>query len=52
MTGDELKRHMHTVLPLEVIEQLAKDYNVVERERQLDVVQLIVTSSCAEVPRG
>ena len=33
---------MHTVLPLEMIEQLAKDYNVVERERQLDVAQLIV----------
>ena len=34
MTGDELKRHMQAVLPLELIEQLAKEYKFVERERR------------------
>jgi putative transposase len=42
MTGQELKLHMQTVFPLELLRQLAKEYRVVQRERELDIVQLII----------
>lgn len=42
MTGEELKLHMQTVVPLDVIRAAAKEYGVVERERELDVVQLVI----------
>lgn len=42
MTGEELKLHLQTVLPVGVLEELAKEYKFVERERRLDVVQFIV----------
>lgn len=42
MTGEELKRHMQTVLPLEELVLLAKEYKFVERERRLDVVRFII----------
>lgn len=41
MTGDELKKHLQTVLPLEKFGELAKEYHVVQRVRELDIVQLI-----------
>ena len=42
MTGEELKRHMQSVLSLDSLHQIAKDYKVVQRERELDIVQLII----------
>lgn len=42
MTGDELKRHMQTVLPLDALERLAREFGVIERDRRLDVVQLVI----------
>ena len=42
MTGEELRRHMHSVLPAEMILELARECHVLERERQLDVVQLVL----------
>ena len=42
MTGDELKQHMQAVLPLETLRELAKDYGVVQRARELDIVQLVI----------
>lgn len=42
MTGEELKRHIQSVLPLESLHQMARDYKVVQRERELDIVQLII----------
>jgi len=37
MTGEELRKHLKAVVPLEAIRSLAKEYGVVERER--DIVQ-------------
>lgn len=42
MTGAELKKHMMTVLDLSNIEALARHYLVVQRERLLDIVSLVV----------
>ncbi len=42
MTGDELKAHLQTVLPLEKVAALAREFRVVQRARELDVVQLIM----------
>ena len=42
MTGEELKRHMQSVLPLESLQQIAREYKVIQRERELDIVQLII----------
>lgn len=42
MTGAELRKHMTTVLDLWSIETLAREYGVIERERQLDIVSLVV----------
>ncbi len=33
MTGEELKRHMQSVLPLESLQQIARDYKVGNRSR-------------------
>lgn len=43
MTGDELREHLQRVISLEEIRGLAKEYGVVERQRQLDIVQLVVS---------
>ena len=42
MTGEELRKHLKAVVPLDVIRSLAQEYGVVERERQLDIVQLVI----------
>lgn len=42
MTGDELGKHMRTVMPVDVIRSLAVQYGAVERERHLDIVQLVI----------
>lgn len=42
VTGEELRQHMHAVLPIEMIEALARDLNVVERQRQRDITQLVI----------
>jgi Transposase DDE domain len=42
MTGDELKKHLQAVLPLEKFAELAKEYRFVQRARELDVVQFII----------
>jgi len=42
MTGDELRKHLRAVMPLEAVRALAKEYGVVERQRELDIVQLVV----------
>jgi hypothetical protein len=42
MTGAELREHMTTMLNISDIEALTKEYGVVQRERQLDIVSLIV----------
>ena len=42
MTGEELKRHMQAALPLEALQQIAKEYGVIQRERELDIVQFII----------
>lgn len=42
MTGEELRKHLKEVLPLDSIRHLAKEYGVVERERELDIVQLVI----------
>ena len=42
MTGEELRGHMLHVLPVETIRELARECHVTERERQLDIVQLVV----------
>lgn len=42
MTGEELRKHLKAVVPLEAIRSLAKEYSVVERERELDIVQLVI----------
>jgi Transposase DDE domain len=42
VTGAELKKHMTTVLDLLSIETLASEYRVVQRDRQLDIVSLVV----------
>jgi hypothetical protein len=43
MTGDELRAHLQRVIPLDEIRGLAKEYGVVERQRQLDIVQLVIS---------
>jgi putative transposase len=42
MTGEQLKKHLQAVLPLQKFVELAKEYQVVQRERDLDVVQLVM----------
>ena len=42
MTGEELRKHLHSVLPVDVILALASELRVSERERQLDVLQLVI----------
>jgi hypothetical protein len=42
VTGADLKKHMTTVLDLFSIEALARQYGVIQRERQLDIVALVV----------
>ena len=42
MTGEELKWHMQAVLPVEALQQIAKEYGVIQRERELDIVQFII----------
>jgi putative transposase len=42
MTGEQLRKHLQAVIPLETIRSLAKEYGVVERQRELDIVQLVV----------
>lgn len=42
MTGEELRRHLQSVLPLDSLRELAKTYRVVQRERELDIVQLVI----------
>jgi putative transposase len=42
MTGTELRKHITTMLNISEIEALTKEYGVVQRERQLDIVSLIV----------
>lgn len=42
MTGEELRKHLKAVVPLDAIRSLAKEYGVVERERELDIVQLVI----------
>lgn len=41
MNGEALKQHLQAVLPLEELDALAKEYRVVQRVRELDLVQLI-----------
>jgi len=41
MNGEALKHHLQAVLPLEKLDALAKEYRVVQRVRELDLVQLI-----------
>lgn len=42
MTGEELKRHLQSVIPLESLQQLAREYKVIQRERELDIVQFLI----------
>ena len=42
MTGAALKEHITKVLDLVGIEALAREYRVVQRERQLDIVSLVI----------
>lgn len=42
MTGEQLREHLQSVLPLDTIRALAKNYGVIERERELDIVQLVI----------
>lgn len=42
VTGDELKEIFERVLPIAKIEQLATDLGVVERERKVDIVRLVL----------
>ena len=42
MTGAELRKHLTTTLNISDIEALTKEYGVVQRERQLDIVSLVV----------
>lgn len=42
MTGEELRAHFREVIPVEQLLRLAKDYGVIERERQLDVERFAI----------
>lgn len=42
MHGDELRQHFLDILPAQLLIQLAQRYGLVERQRQLDVVQLVL----------
>lgn len=42
MTGEELRTHLKAVMPLDAIRLLAKEYGVIERQRELDIVQLVI----------
>lgn len=42
MTGEELRKHLKAVVPLDAIRKLAKEYGVIERQRELDIVQLVI----------
>ena len=42
MMGEELRRHLHSVIPLGALTELAKKYGLVQRERELDIVQLVI----------
>ena len=42
MTGEELRRHLHSVIPLDALTVLAKKYGLVQRERELDIVRLVI----------
>ena len=42
MTGEELRKHLKAVIPLEVIGDLAREYGVIERKRALDIIQFVV----------
>ncbi len=42
MNGEQIREHLQTVLPLNGLADLAKQYGAVKRERQLDIVQLVI----------
>ena len=42
MTGEELREHLRAVMSLDEIRSLANEYGVVERQRQLDIVELVI----------
>lgn len=42
MTGEELRKHLRAVVPLDAIRSLAKEYGVIQRARELDIVQLVI----------
>lgn len=42
MTGEELRQCVSKVLPPDLLVELAKEYGFLQRERQLDVVQLVI----------